>query len=296
MLLCACGNLSNEDVAFLVAIPQKGSLHVQVPQAGAGQTACLYGTADVWLSAKKTGDDINAGIDNILAMVDFIRSVPPNARDTDSRTWGPWADKDHPGVEFRIGMTRLLDAKGVPWSWEYAFEARRKPGAFLAILSGVFYGAEARNGIGKLVIHFDNSVTLGINKPTDPTLPAYVYYDLGSDPHTVSLVLSSDGLGLLGFDYSFAGYRDGHGLFDYAYPTPNGCRVEVTTKFTGRGAGKGHIHFICGGGIVGDVDQCWDESACLTYVNDSFEFTPICKGIRPLPCLRGSIASCPALP
>ncbi len=45
LLLCACGNLSNEDIAFLEAIPQKQLLHVEVPQGSAAQTLCATTTA-----------------------------------------------------------------------------------------------------------------------------------------------------------------------------------------------------------------------------------------------------------
>ena len=70
-LLCACGNLSNEDVAFMVAIPQKQQLHVALPQGAQSQSLCAIGAADVYASAKTTGVSINAGVDAILSLVDI---------------------------------------------------------------------------------------------------------------------------------------------------------------------------------------------------------------------------------
>src|SRR5438477_130291 len=117
LLAAACGNLSNEDVAFLVAIPQRDQLHVAVP---------------------------------------------------------------------------------------------------------------ANGGTGRMTLHFETAAALGINKPTDPTGPMRIYYDRFEDPHTISLDLtSSTGFGLVSFDYGYAGYADGHGRFDYAFPDPkSGCKVE----------------------------------------------------------------------
>src|SRR5438874_3314188 len=135
-LLCACGNLSNEDVAFLEAIPQQGALKVAVPAGDGAQTACLIGAADVWNSAKSTGDGINAGVDGILALVDAIRGLSPSQRDPDCRTWGPWNDDKHPGVQYEVQICRELDASGVPWRWDYTFQGRRPPAAFLPILEG----------------------------------------------------------------------------------------------------------------------------------------------------------------
>lgn len=290
LLCCACGNLSNQDLAFLEAIPQKDQLQVVVP-ANSAQPACALGTADVWVSAKSTGDNINAGVDGILALVDAIRGIPPTARDPDSRRWGPFPDQKHPGIETQVTMSRELDATGTPWRWIYDIASRKPPGNFLPILEGEFFGAQARSGIGRMVVHFENAVTLGTNKPTDPNYPMRVYYDLSSDPRTVSLDLTSGaGFGLVGSDYGYAGYADGHGRFDYAFPQ-NGCTVEVTTYFNAQGAGRDVFRVACPLGLVyGPVQQCWDQSACLVYVNDPFGWTPICAG---KPCLLGNSSQCP---
>jgi hypothetical protein len=50
----------------------------------------------------------------------------------------------------------------------------------------------------------------------------------------------------------------------------------------------------CGSFDAGDVIQCWDQSACLAYVDDPFAFTPACLGVKP--CKLGKISACPNLP
>src|SRR4051812_22790416 len=293
-LACACGNLSNQDVAFIEAIPQKQDLHVSFPRPPAAQSACAIGPADVFTSARTTGDSINSGVDAILALVDAILGQTPTRRDADSRIWGPYPDRDHPGVQARATLYRELDQHGVPWRWVYAIEEARPPGAFLPILEGELFGPQARTGVGRLTLHFENAVTLGVAKPTDPTLPIRIYYDLGGDPHTVSLDLTAaSGFGLIRFDYAFAGYADGHGRFDYAVPDPkSGCTIEITTWFNAQGAGRDVFRALCGNTVLGDVQQCWDVSACLTYVNDPFAFTASCNGLQP--CLLGNASLCPA--
>jgi len=296
-LACACGNLSNEDVAYLEAIPQRGALRLSVPAGASGQPACAIGPADVWTSARTTGDAINAGLDGILAMVETIRGFPPSTRAPDQRTWGPWPDQSHPGVQARVVIARELDAQGVPWRWIYTFAARRSPGDWLPILEGEFFGAQARDGVGRLVIHFENSRALGIANPKDPTFPGRLYYDLTGDPRTISLDLTDNplGFGLVGFDYFWAGYNDGHGRFDYALPPDaNGCRAEVTTWFTAAGNGKGALHIHCPLVVDGYSNICWDQSSCLTYVDDPFAVIAACNGVKP--CKLGNAASCPALP
>src|SRR5258708_35336493 len=99
LLLCACGTLSNEDVAFREALPQKEQLHVQVQQGNAATVACAIGRADTWISAKATGDNINAGVAGIGGLVDAINAVTPTTRDTRQRPWGPFGVQTHAGAD-----------------------------------------------------------------------------------------------------------------------------------------------------------------------------------------------------
>ena len=294
-LLCACGNLSNEDIAFMEAIPQRQQLHVAVPQGSTAQGLCgPLGSADVYASAKTTGLQLNGAVDAILAVVDAIRTATPTTRDEDSRTWGPFADKDHPGVTMQVTMFRELDATRTPWRYIYTISAARLPGGYLPILEGEFFGAQASNGIGRMTLHFENSTLLQINKPTDPAFPARIFYDRSGDPRTVSLDLTAglNAFGLISFDYGFAGYKDGHGQFDYAFPDPkSGCTIEVTTFFDAQGAGRDVFRARCGALVLGDVKQCWDVSGCLTFIDDPFALTPACGIVKP--CTLGDPALCP---
>jgi len=295
LLLCACGNLSNEDVAFLSAIPRKQELHVEVPPGSSAQTLCAIGSADVYANAKTTGNSLNAAVDSILDLVDAIRRVTPSERDADSRTWGPFPDQQHAGVITKAVMLRELDATRTPWHWLYSINAARPPGDFVPILSGEFFGAESSGGVGRIIVHFDNAATLQINKPSDPTFPLRIYYDRGGDPRTVSVDLTAgvNAFGLVSFDYGFASYSDGHGQFDFAFPDPkNGCTVQVTSFFNAAGAGRNVFRAVCGPFVFGDVKQCWDAGGCLTFVDDPFALTAACNGIAP--CLLGSAAQCPS--
>jgi hypothetical protein len=294
-LLCACGNLSNEDIAFAEALPQKQQLQVAIPQGSTSQNLCVIGTADMYASAKKSGDDFNASVDAILALVDAIRRVTPTSRGDDSRGWGPFPDNDHPGVLFQAVMFRELDATLTPWRWTFTISAARPPGNWLPILEGEFFRPQASSGIGRITLHFENTSALGINKPTDPTYPLRIYYDRSGDPKTISLDLTSGAthaFGLISYDYAWAGYADGHGQYDFAFPDPNsGCTDEVTVFFNAQGAGRDVFRARCGTAVFGDVKQCWDAGGCLTYVDDPFALTPACNGVKP--CVLGDIALCP---
>jgi hypothetical protein len=294
LLIAACGNLSNDDIAFMEAIPQKEQLQVKVPANGTSQPACSLGSADIYTAAKTTGDSINSGISSLLALVDAIRGVPATTRDTDSRTWGPFPDGSHAGFNIEVDMQREVDAQGIPWRWDYQITEIKQDGtAALVVIDGNFYGAQASTGTGHITLHFENSHTLGIAAATDPQFPMSIYYDLGDDPHTISLDLTEGvGFGVPSFDYQYSGYLDGHGSFAYAVAGGNGCTEEVHTQFTAKGAGNDTFNVKCGPFTSATVQQCWDVSACLTYINDPLAITVACGGTKP--CLLGSASECPA--
>jgi hypothetical protein len=301
-LLCACGNLSNEDIAFIEALPKSSDLHLSVPVQAALSTppACALGDASQWTAARDIGDKLNAGVDGVLAMVDAIRLVTPTRRAPDLRVWGPFPDKNHPGVEFEVSILRIPPPPGsgtFTQAWSYAFDARRNGGPYLEILYGVFLGAQASNGFGELQINFDNSRTLQINNPNDPNTTAVFHYDLSGDPRTLQMDLGGGGgLGLSQFDYFFAGFGNGSGRFDYAFPDAQANFLTLNTQFTAVGAGKADIVVRTPAGATASLTECWDASACLSYIVDPLNLTPACALVPLGTCVLGNAASCPTVP
>ena len=296
--LAGCGGtLSNDDIAFIEAVPQKESLHVNVPPRSA-QALSTLGRADVFIRAQDIARGVNGGLDGVLGLLDFIRGVTPSTRSQTGRTWGPWADREHPGVEYQVVMEREADAQGALYRFRYSLNARRAPGGYLPIIDGAFYGAQAKNGAGSLNIEFDHSQSLGINKPTDPVKPMDIQYDFTGNPRTLDLNLgrnANGGFGLSSFDYGYAIYADGHGLFNYAFPDGSGNLFTVQTWFTATAAGKAAIDVVHPPFFEDKLTECWDSTLALTFISDPASLVDQCSGITP-PCVLGSASACPALP
>jgi hypothetical protein len=296
LLLCACGNLSNEDIAFLAAMPHKDDLHVRVPQQAA-QPACALGDASQWLAAKDTGERLNAGVDAVLALIDAIRRTSPTSRKPDLRIWS-FPDGKHPGVHIEASILRLPPPQsGNPreQAWSFAIDARRGNGRYLEILYAYFVGVDARTGLGEITINFANTRALQINEPNDPTGNLVIHYDLSGDPRTVQIDLGAAGLGLSQFTYFYAGYANGSGRFDYLYPDAQGNRFALQAWFTRDGAGKADMLVRTAQGTTGTLNECWDSSACLTFIDDPLRLTPACLPSIPI-CIFGNRASCPIVP
>jgi hypothetical protein len=301
LLLAACGTLSNEDIAFVEALPRTGDLHVRVP-AQSAQPACALGEASQWaVGARDTGDKLNAAVDAVLGVVDAIRRSSPTSRKPDLRVWS-FPDEKHPGVQMEASLLRVATQPGTdpaaqPWS--FAIDARRGNGPFLEILYAYFVGAEARTGQGEIAINFDSSRALQINGPTDPSGIMMIHYDLGAAARTLRIDLGATGLGLSQFSYFFSGNPDGGGHFDYLFPDAQGNRFSLQTAFTASGVGKADISVRTVAGLTGTLHECWDATACLTYVLDPLNITPVCQALQ-LPLglcpVQGNLNACPTVP
>ena len=304
LALCACGNLSNEDIAFAEALPRTGDLHVQIPAqapaaASSALSACTLGEAQQWLlGARDTGDKLNSAVDALLGIIDAIRHASPTSRRPDLRIWS-FPDSKHPGVQLEASMLRVAQSAGATpaqQAWSFAIDARRGSGPYLEVLYAYFVGSEARTGLGEITINFDNSRTLQINGPNDPPGTMLIHYDLSGDPRTLQIDLGATGLGLSQFDYFYAGFSNGSGRFDYFFPDASGNRFSLQTSFTAAGAGKAHM-LVSTAQSTGTLDECWDAAACLTYVVDPLSVTAICNGILPGLCpVQGNVQSCPNVP
>jgi hypothetical protein len=277
LALAACGTWSNEDIAFVEALPTAQALRLALPARSAQPLCAGLGESQVWLGAKRTGDGLNAGVEAMIALVDAVKSFPPTERREDERVWGPFDDGKHPGREIRVTMSR--HGSGAVASYAYAFEARPKGGAFQTVIDGSFTGASARSGSGSFALRFPVLRALGMNDaPTDPTGDVKVVYDRTGDPRTIVLELSQDGFGVTAFDYGYAAYAAGQGRFSFALTDAQARTLLIDADFTPSGSGHARVTVVGANGGRLAYDQCWDEASCITFVRDPFGISGLCQG------------------
>ncbi|MBS2030883.1 MAG: hypothetical protein JST54_23470 [Deltaproteobacteria bacterium] len=307
LALAACGNYSNDDIAFYDALPNQQALQVNVPQT---QQGALTQTASLYSGTVVTAETINNGVESIIALVDLIRTIAPSARTDDSRTWGPFPDKN-PAFEVQVVITRSGD------TFTYSFEERKKgQGTFTPVLTGTFAGATAVGGHGTL--DYEPNVLVGLgNPPADPNLLSLKFvYANDATPRTVNTTIvgrdaTSGQTATLSYEFSET-TAEGDLDFDFVVPTGIGpFDLHLVSKWIadggqGRCIGTGTLDLIPGVELT--VDQCWDSHFQETWY-DSHQLRldggpPLMPPDSPgldcdagaglsLACPRGNEALCP---
>src|SRR3954469_15948977 len=98
--LAGCGgNYSNDDIAFLNALPHREDLTAKPPDSTGTTQSGLQTRQDglavgepskAYADTKGASDQVNGILEGFLGVVDTVRKFPPTARTENSRTWGPF--------------------------------------------------------------------------------------------------------------------------------------------------------------------------------------------------------------
>jgi hypothetical protein len=104
LALAACGNYSNEDLDFQLALPADGELEAKLPQA-----LILDNSAEYYTLTRRVVTEFNGMAVALVSLVDHVRKYSPTSRNGAERIWGPFADDKHPGWQMRVVMQRLDD-------------------------------------------------------------------------------------------------------------------------------------------------------------------------------------------
>lgn len=150
--LSACGNYSNEDLDFQLALPQDGELEAKLPQA-----ISVNDSAEYYVTTRKVVTDFNAIARTLVGLVDKVRGISPTSREGSQRTWGPWPDENHPGWQMRVTMDRTDDPSAASgFNISYLFEVRSTQIAgagFIPLMTGSYApSGNARRGRGELTL------------------------------------------------------------------------------------------------------------------------------------------------
>ena len=272
--LSACGNYSNDDLDFQLALPEQTDMEARM------QLSVMRGNSAEYYSATRTAiTTFNGMVAQLASLVDLVRGNPPSSRNGAERTWGPWPDDKHPGWELHLVMQRSPVSPGL-LHMDYWLQLRPVGGgdsAWVSLLIGSYTSAgSARTGQGEIHLVTAEARASGYPVSDDSGLADLdhldVTYDNAAFPVTVTMAIVKLPPAASG-NYAYLQNQDGSGQmrFDWQGFTDSGAQVTATMQSEWIGSGAGRADLTADrtpnqpnlSTLLGT--DCWGVDAAATY-------------------------------
>ena len=268
--VASCGNYSNEDLLYMSAVPSSSQLAVVLPAA-----ATTVVQAELAQDTHNGISNVNTMLDNVLGLVDTVRSYEPTGRTSDSRTWGPFDDSNHPGWQWKLVVTRVDTT-----SFKYELDVQRMAAgsAPVPFLMGTFdLAGGVKQGNGMVVADFAALATAAF--PLDSmTVPlktltiTYQNFQTPGSPVSVTLLIERmpDNNGVTSVTFTYEILADGSGeiaftLVGNVIPGPAIETLALNAQWLATGDGRATLSVVSGDGAGLTQTECWDASFAMTY-------------------------------
>lgn len=288
-LTLACGDYSNVDLEYFSALPTREDIKSNLPEeeeeAGlrvdpgvesalraalgppAADTPVIGQRAKLYTDTQGAANLFKAIAEVFVRLVDGVQRHPATSRDENSRTWGPFPLRQHPGFDFRVVIARDPAAAQ---RFNYAFAFRPEGGddaAWQDFFTGHFIRGGDGRGIGSLL--FDNAILRDNGLQTNMELDwLQIDYDARAFPHTVQLEFARL-LDTFSFQHSVEG--DGSGSMQFTFRDAFSATFDVSSRWNDQGSGRADATVSNFFGPLGTLSQCWNDAFLLTFHQSDFE-------------------------
>jgi hypothetical protein len=292
--MAACGDYSNEDLLYMSAVPSSTQLAVVLPPAMVTVTQ-----AELAQDTHTGISNVNSMLDEVLGLVDAIRSYEPTSRTSSSRTWGPFADSNNKGWQWRLVVTRM-DATTFMYELDVENTTAATP-TWVSFFTGSFdLAGGVKQGNGSVTADF--GALLAANFPLDSNTSQlatltikYQNYETPGSPVSVKLTIiraSPDpNTGVTSAMFTYEILADGSGeiaftLVGNVIPGPAVETLDLNAQWLSTGAGKATLAVVAGDGAGMTQTECWDATFEATYNDKPWSMTED----------AGDPSLCPVLP
>jgi hypothetical protein len=280
-----CGNYSNDDVDFELALPDKTDMQAKLQMADG-----RVDSAEYYKATRSAVITFNALIVNLTAFVDTIRGYAPTSRNGNGRTWGPFADDKNPSWEMRIVMQRST-VSATLLHMDYWVQVRLKGGgdsAWVSLLVGQYTSqGGARTGYGDIHFNVQDTRAAGYPVDNDPGLKDLDHLDVCYD-RSGTAAHCSDAVGAAVYEdmqivnlpsantkaahyvYEWALDNSGHMQYDVQGTTDKGLPYTATmySRWLSTGEGRADLKADLTPNLPGSTllgTDCWRSDTVATY-------------------------------
>ena len=292
-VVASCGNYSNEDLLYMSAVPSSSQLAVVLPAA-----ATTVMQAELAQDTHNGIGNVNTLLDDVLGLVDAIRSYEPTSRTSSRRTWGPFADSNHPGWQWELVVNRQADGT----TFDYHLRVQNTNAAtptWVEFVTGMFdLAGGVKQGSGTVNADFAALATAAFplddsSRPLKTLSITYQNFQTPGSPVSVTLVIERmpDNNGVTSVTFTYEILADGSGeiaftLVGNVIPGPAIETLALNAQWLAAGAGKATLAVVSGDGAGMAQTECWDSTFEATYNDKPWSATEDV----------GDASLCPVLP
>lgn len=265
-----CGNYSNEDIDFQLALPQKSEIEASPPQA-----IIHVDSAEYYIKTRDAVTQFNGFLSRSIALIENVRGITPTVRQGNRRIWGPFPHETHRSWFVRV----VMDKSSIPdqpklLGITYAVQLSSTGTAdWNDFLTGSYVSSgSASTGRGE--IHWWLGKGRRIHYPVDADgmnglEEIHIQYHTEHDPIAVKLqLINTLGQETRGINYDYLGYMDGSGTmtFDIELAALPNLATKIISRWQSQGKGRADV-------VVNLVDRiwisetdCWGDDSVATYI------------------------------
>jgi hypothetical protein len=289
--VASCGDYSNEDLLYMSAVPSSSQLAVVLPAA-----ATTVMQAELAQDTHNGISNVNTLLDDVLGLIDAVRSYEPTSRTSDSRTWGPFDDSNHPGWRWKLVVTRQDTTS---FKYELDVQSTAAGSAPVPFLTGTFdLAGGVKQGNGAVTANFAALASAAFplddsSKPLTTLTLSYQNYQTPGSPVSVTLQIerTPDANGVTSARFMYKILTDGSGeiTFTLVGNVVPGPAIETLTLNSGwlpTGVGMATLVVASGDGAGLTQTECWDATFSMTYNDKPWSASED----------YGDVSTCPVLP
>ena len=271
-VVASCGNYSNEDLLYMSAVPSSSQLAVVLPAA-----ATTVMQAELAQDTHNGISNVNTMLDDVLGLVDTVRSYEPTSRSSNSRTWGPFDDSKHPGWQWQLVVNRQTD--GTTFDYHLSVQSTQDAApTWVEFLTGTFdLAGGVKQGNGMVTADFTALANAGFpldanTMPLETLAITYQNFQTPGSPVSVTMTITRmpDSNGVTSVTFTYEILADGSGeiaftLVGNVIPGPAIETLNLNAQWLASGAGKATLSVASGDGAGLTQTECWDATFAVTY-------------------------------